>query len=152
MLLAAKRPLILAGRVSRDEGDWNRRVQLAEALDARVTTNLKVGAAFPTDHPLHIGSPATFVTDDVLAAIKEADAILSLDWVDLAGTLKSVGGDAARRPSSRSRSTRTCTTAGAWTTRACRRSICSSRPSRTPPWRRCSAPSATAPSRRSPRW
>ena len=93
MLLAAKRPLILAGRVSRDEGDWNRRVQLAEALDARVTTNLKVGAAFPTEHPLHIGSPATFVTDDVLAAIKDADAILSLDWVDLAGTLKSVGGE-----------------------------------------------------------
>jgi thiamine pyrophosphate-dependent acetolactate synthase large subunit-like protein len=91
MLLNAKRPLILAGRVSRNEDDWNRRVQLAEALDARVTTNLKVGAAFPTDHPLHIGSPATFVTDDVIAAIKEADAILSLDWVDLAGTLKSVG-------------------------------------------------------------
>ena len=93
MLLAAKRPLILAGRVSRDEGDWNRRVQLAEAIDARVTTNLKVGAAFPTDHPLHIGSPATFITDDVLAAIKDADAILSLDWVDLAGTIKSVGGE-----------------------------------------------------------
>jgi thiamine pyrophosphate-dependent acetolactate synthase large subunit-like protein len=93
MLLAAKRPLILAGRVSRDEGDWNRRVQLAEALDARVTTNLKVGAAFPTDHPLHIGSPATFITDDVAAAIKDADIILSLDWVDLAGTLKSVGGE-----------------------------------------------------------
>jgi thiamine pyrophosphate-dependent acetolactate synthase large subunit-like protein len=91
MLLVAKRPLILAGRVTRNEDDWKRRVQLAEALDARVTTNLKVGAAFPTDHPLHIGSPATFVTDDVIAAIKEADAILSLDWVDLAGTLKSVG-------------------------------------------------------------
>jgi thiamine pyrophosphate-dependent acetolactate synthase large subunit-like protein len=93
MLLAAKRPLILAGRVSRNEDDWNRRVQLAEALDARVTTNLKVGAAFPTDHPLHIGSPATFITDDVATAIKEADAILSLDWVDLAGTLKSVVGE-----------------------------------------------------------
>jgi thiamine pyrophosphate-dependent acetolactate synthase large subunit-like protein len=93
MLLAAKRPLILAGRVSRDEGDWNRRVQLAEALDARVTTNLKVGAAFPTDHPLHIGSPATFITDDVAAAIKDADAILSLDWVDLAGTFKSIAGE-----------------------------------------------------------
>jgi thiamine pyrophosphate-dependent acetolactate synthase large subunit-like protein len=92
ILLGAKRPLILAGRVSRNLDDWNRRVQLAEALDARVSTNLKVGAAFPTDHPLHVGSPATFVTDDVIAAIKEADVILSLDWVDLAGTLKSVGG------------------------------------------------------------
>ena len=91
LLLNAKRPLILCGRVSRNLDDWNRRVQLAEALDARVTTNLKVGASFPTDHPLHIGSPATFITDDVLAAIKDADVILSLDWVDLAGTLKSVG-------------------------------------------------------------
>ena len=52
---APRSPLILAGRVSRKEDDWNRRVQLAEALDARVTTNLKIGAAFPTDHPLHIG-------------------------------------------------------------------------------------------------
>ncbi|MBM3560509.1 MAG: thiamine pyrophosphate-binding protein, partial [Alphaproteobacteria bacterium] len=92
LLLNAKRPLILVGRVSRNVDDWKRRVELAEVLDARVTTNLKVGAAFPTDHPAHIGSPATFITDDVLAAIKGADAILSLDWVDLAGTLKSIGG------------------------------------------------------------
>src|SRR5262245_15480770 len=41
LLKSAKKPLILAGRVSRNEDDWNRRVQLAEALDARVCTNLK---------------------------------------------------------------------------------------------------------------
>src|SRR5262249_11788105 len=58
LLLAAKRPLILAGRVSRDLDAWNRRIQLAEAIDARVATNLKVGAAFPTAHPLHCGVPA----------------------------------------------------------------------------------------------
>jgi thiamine pyrophosphate-dependent acetolactate synthase large subunit-like protein len=92
LLTAAKRPLILCGRVSRDLDDWNRRVQLAEALDARVATNLKIGAAFPTDHPLHIGSPATFATDDLIAAVKDADAILSLDWVDLGGTFKAIGG------------------------------------------------------------
>jgi DNA invertase Pin-like site-specific DNA recombinase len=33
-----------SSRVSRDLDAWNRRVQLAEALDARVATNLKVGA------------------------------------------------------------------------------------------------------------
>src|SRR5262249_5725980 len=41
-LKSAKRPVILAGRVSRNLDAWNRRVQLAEALDARVATNLKV--------------------------------------------------------------------------------------------------------------
>jgi thiamine pyrophosphate-dependent acetolactate synthase large subunit-like protein len=91
LLIAAKHPLILPGRVSRDLDAWNRRVQLAESLDARVATNLKVGAAFPTDHPLHIGSPATFATDDLLDAMREADVIMSLDWVDLGGTFKAMG-------------------------------------------------------------
>jgi thiamine pyrophosphate-dependent acetolactate synthase large subunit-like protein len=92
LLSNAKRPLILAGRFSRDIDAWNRRVQLAEMLDARVATNLKVGAAFPTDHPLHLGPPATFATDDVIAAIKDADVILALDWVDFGGTIKAAGG------------------------------------------------------------
>jgi thiamine pyrophosphate-dependent acetolactate synthase large subunit-like protein len=91
LLSAAKRPVILAGRVSRDLDAWNRRVQLAEAIDARVASNLKVGAAFPTDHPLHVGAPATFATDELLVALREADVILSLDWVDLGGTFKAMG-------------------------------------------------------------
>jgi thiamine pyrophosphate-dependent acetolactate synthase large subunit-like protein len=92
ILKSAKKPLILAGRVSRDLDAWNRRVQLAEALDAKVCTNLKIGASFPTDHPLHHGNPATFATDDLITALKDADVILSLDWVDLAGTFKAAGG------------------------------------------------------------
>jgi thiamine pyrophosphate-dependent acetolactate synthase large subunit-like protein len=88
----AKKPLILAGRVSRDPAAWNARIALAEALGARVGTNTKVGAAFPTDHPLHVSPPAAFVNDEIIAAIKEADVIMSLDWVDLAGTFKSTGG------------------------------------------------------------
>ena len=92
LLLGAKKPLILAGRMSRKEDDWKRRIALAEALDARVATNLKIGASFPTDHPLHIGYPATFATDDLIDAVKDADVILSLDWVDLAGTFKAIGG------------------------------------------------------------
>ncbi|HEX3475082.1 MAG TPA: thiamine pyrophosphate-dependent enzyme [Kofleriaceae bacterium] len=91
-LVAARRPLILAGRVSRDLAAWQRRVELAEALGARVATDLKVGAAFPTDHPLHAGARTTLATDDVPAAIREADAILSLDWVDLAGVVQAAGG------------------------------------------------------------
>ena len=92
ILLDAKKPLILAGRMSRKVEDWKRRIELAEAIDARVATNLKIGAAFPTDHPLHIGYPATFATDDLINAVKDADVILSLDWVDLGGTFKAIGG------------------------------------------------------------
>ena len=88
MLRGAARPLILAGRVSRDPLAWAQRVALAEALGAHVATDLKPGAAFPTDHLLHVGAPATFAVPDTGHAIAEADVILSLDWVDLAGTLR----------------------------------------------------------------
>ncbi len=48
-------------------------------------------AAFPTDHPLHAAPPATFPDGRLL---READVVLSLDWVDTAGTLKAAWGDA----------------------------------------------------------
>src|ERR1700716_2544858 len=101
MLAAAKHPLILAGRVSRNPEAWKARVALAEAVGARVGTNLKVGAAFPTDHPLHVSPPAAFVNDELVAAIKQADVIVSLDWVDLAGTFKSAGTPAQPWPTAK---------------------------------------------------
>ncbi|MEX0590906.1 MAG: thiamine pyrophosphate-dependent enzyme, partial [Xanthobacteraceae bacterium] len=73
---------------------WNERVALAEALNARVATDIKIGAAFPTEHPLHVGAPAMFPVPETIAAMREADVILSLDWVDLAGTLKQAFTDA----------------------------------------------------------
>jgi thiamine pyrophosphate-dependent acetolactate synthase large subunit-like protein len=94
-LREAKHPVILAGRASRKLDAWNARVALAEALNARVLTDLKVGASFPTDHPLHVGAPGMLLPDaDGLAALAEADVILSLDWVDLAGALKAAKADA----------------------------------------------------------
>lgn len=88
-LRAAKNVVILTGRASRDVGAWNDRIALAEALDARVITDLKTGASFPTDHPLHVGAPSMLAPDaHGLTALAEADAILSLDWVDLAGALR----------------------------------------------------------------
>src|ERR1700728_2653982 len=57
LLKDAKQVLILAGRASRDLDAWNARIALAEALNARVVTDLKIGATFPTDHPLYVGSP-----------------------------------------------------------------------------------------------
>ena len=87
MLRAARQPLILMGRVSRDMMAWNDRIALAETLRARVVTDLKVGAAFPTDHPLHVDAPGVLLRPEAAQAIAAADVILSLDWVDLAGTL-----------------------------------------------------------------
>ncbi len=87
-LLDAERPIILAGRVSRNEADWAKRIRLAETAGAVVLTDLKTAAAFPTTHPLH-GPPAGGnPTEATLALLREADVILSLDWVDLAGILK----------------------------------------------------------------
>jgi len=89
LLARARRPLILAGRVGRSMAAWNARIALAEALGARVLTDLKAAAAFPTDHPLH-GVPIKYVNDANRHWIADADVILSLDWIDLAGTLRQV--------------------------------------------------------------
>jgi thiamine pyrophosphate-dependent acetolactate synthase large subunit-like protein len=91
-LAKAKRPLILIGRVSTDLQDWNRRVQLAERLNARVLTDLKTGASFPTGHPLHTYPPGLFVTAEAGQSVTEADVILSLDWIDLGGSLRQACG------------------------------------------------------------
>jgi thiamine pyrophosphate-dependent acetolactate synthase large subunit-like protein len=48
----AQAPLLLAGRVGRDQDAWDARVRVAERLGARVLSDLKVGAAFPSAHPL----------------------------------------------------------------------------------------------------
>jgi thiamine pyrophosphate-dependent acetolactate synthase large subunit-like protein len=90
MLKGAKQVLILAGRASRSEDAWNARVALAEALGARVVSDLKIGASFPTDHALYAGAPRAISADSV-EGLKNVDVILSLDWVDLAGALRSYG-------------------------------------------------------------
>jgi thiamine pyrophosphate-dependent acetolactate synthase large subunit-like protein len=95
LLNAADRPVILAGRVSRSIAGWKERVALAEKLQARVLTDLKMAAAFPTDHPLHAGPPGAFLSPEAGAVLREADVILALDWTDVAGTMKQAWGAAA---------------------------------------------------------
>ena len=90
MLKGAKQVLILAGRASRDLDAWNARVALAEALNARVVTDLKIGATFPSDHPLYVGSPRA-INPESVEGLKNVDVVLSLDWVDLAGALRYFG-------------------------------------------------------------
>jgi thiamine pyrophosphate-dependent acetolactate synthase large subunit-like protein len=92
LLRNAKSPVILSGRVTRSVEGWKARIALAERLGARVVTDQKVAASFPTDHPLHAGAPGgTVLAPEAQDAIRNADVILSLDWLDLAGCFKNVG-------------------------------------------------------------
>ena len=92
LLQAARNPLIMIGRVSARREDWDRRVALAERCGARVLTDIKTGASFPTLHPLHPFPPSLYVTNEAGALIRDADVILSLDWIDLAGTMRQACG------------------------------------------------------------
>ncbi|HET9718265.1 MAG TPA: thiamine pyrophosphate-binding protein [Pseudolabrys sp.] len=97
LLRDARHPVILAGRVSRSVDAWRARINLAERLHARVVTDLKIAASFPTSHPLHAGAPGGMVlAPEAAEAIRAADVILSLDWLDVAGTFKSIGPVAAK--------------------------------------------------------
>jgi thiamine pyrophosphate-dependent acetolactate synthase large subunit-like protein len=89
LLAGAKFPVMLCGRVSRRADDWARRVELAETLGAAVFTDFKVGASFPTDHPLHGPDPSiVFTGPDGVELLEQADVILSLDWWDQATLFK----------------------------------------------------------------
>jgi len=92
LLKRAKHPLMIVGRVARNIDAWNDRVALAVALNARVVTTIKVGAVFPTDHPLHCGHPSNRLNKASIAALRDADVILNLDTQDLAGVLKQAYG------------------------------------------------------------
>jgi thiamine pyrophosphate-dependent acetolactate synthase large subunit-like protein len=84
----AKFPLIVIGRVSRKQAEWDRRVRFAEALGAAVLTSSNDPSAFPTTHPLHFAAPCLRPSKDATALIKKADLIISLDWLDLAGLFR----------------------------------------------------------------
>ncbi len=88
MLSSAQRPLLMIGRVTNAPTDFAQRVALAERLGAAVLTDIKTGASFPTRHALHPFPPSLYVTGEAAALVRDADAILSLDWIDLGGTLR----------------------------------------------------------------
>jgi len=94
LLIGASRPLVLVGRVSRKPDDWDRRVRLAEALGAKVISELRAGAGFPTEHPLHVYPPRYTPFQGTLDLMRQADVILALDSFDLGGWFKlmNVGG------------------------------------------------------------
>lgn len=51
-------------------------------------TDLKQGSAFPTAHKLHASPPTVFNSSKASEIIREADVIVSFDWVILASTLQ----------------------------------------------------------------
>lgn len=87
-LQAAERPVMLIGRVSRSEAEWDDRVRLAEAVGARVVSDITWGASFPTEHPLHVSTSLMLRGAGALEAVRDADVLLALEWVDLGSTLR----------------------------------------------------------------
>jgi len=88
LLTSVERPVILAGRTTPSREAWDARVELAERLNARVFTHLELPAAFPTGHPCFAGVvPPVHPSDALLEALDDAGVVLSLDWLDLAGSL-----------------------------------------------------------------
>ncbi|KXT08742.1 hypothetical protein AC579_4142 [Pseudocercospora musae] len=88
-LSASKKPLFMFGRPSSNSlVSWQKRTQLADKFDARVITDIKQAATFPSHHRLHAGPPGVFLSAETCEIIREADLIISFDWIDLAGNLK----------------------------------------------------------------
>jgi thiamine pyrophosphate-dependent acetolactate synthase large subunit-like protein len=87
LLKRARKPLVLVGRHRRTVKAWRNRIALVEALGAAVICDQKCGVGFPSSHPRYVSAPAQYCDARALQVLNEADAALSLDWPDLAGTL-----------------------------------------------------------------
>lgn len=99
MFAAARRPVILYGRGGRTQPEWDRRVALADALDAACLTDMRLPAVFPTEHPRHPAKPgAGRLSRTGVELLRDSDLILSLGWTELSGTLGAAFGDGPRPP------------------------------------------------------
>jgi thiamine pyrophosphate-dependent acetolactate synthase large subunit-like protein len=94
LLGRAQRPVILFGRGRRTELAWQNRVSLAERCGAAMLSDLKAGSMVPSDHPLHVGEPFNQLSKSAGEALRAADVIVSLDWIDLGGVLRQAFGGA----------------------------------------------------------
>ncbi|TMF68057.1 MAG: thiamine pyrophosphate-binding protein [Chloroflexi bacterium] len=92
LLVEAERPAILLGRT----GAWPDLVALAESLGAAVASDGAAAVSFPTDHPLHQGASRTQSHDAFAEAVRDADVILALERVDVAGALREREGKPVR--------------------------------------------------------
>src|SRR5690348_4998184 len=77
-LIAAERPVLYAGQGVHYARAWAELRQLAELLEAPVTTSLEGKSAFPEDHPLSLGSGGRSMPRPVHSFLQSADLIFGI--------------------------------------------------------------------------
>ncbi len=77
-LIAAKRPVIYAGQGVHYAQAWSALKELAELLEAPVTTSLGGKSAFPENHPLALGSGGRAIPKAVHHFLHNADVIFGI--------------------------------------------------------------------------
>lgn len=77
-LVAAERPVIYAGQGVHYAEAWSELQQLAELLEAPVTTSLDGKSAFPENHPLSLGNGGRSMPEPVHVFVQNADVIFGI--------------------------------------------------------------------------
>ena len=77
-LVAADRPVIYAGQGVHYAEAWPELQQLAELLEAPVTTSLDGKSAFPENHPLSLGNGGRSMPEPVHVFVQNADMIFGI--------------------------------------------------------------------------
>ncbi len=77
-LVAAERPVIYAGQGVHYAQAWPELKQLAELLEAPVTTTLDGKSAFPENHPLSLGNGGRSMPEPVHVFVQNADVIFGI--------------------------------------------------------------------------
>ncbi len=77
-LVAAERPVIYAGQGVHYARAWPQLKELAELLEAPVTTSLQGKSAFPETHPLSLGSGGRSISKQLHEFLNNADLIFGI--------------------------------------------------------------------------
>jgi thiamine pyrophosphate-dependent acetolactate synthase large subunit-like protein len=78
LLARAERPVIYAGQGVHYAKAWSALRELAELLEAPVTTSLQGKSAFPEDHPLALGCAGRSVPEPVHRFLQDSDVIFGI--------------------------------------------------------------------------
>ncbi len=78
VLVEAQRPVIYAGQGVHYAKAWGALRELAELLEAPVTTSLQGKSAFPENHPLSLGSGGRSISKQLHQFLTNADVILGI--------------------------------------------------------------------------
>ena len=78
LLVEAKNPVLYAGQGVHYAKAWKELRQLAELLEAAVTTSLEGKSAFPESHPLSLQSGGRTISGQLDGFLKNADVILGI--------------------------------------------------------------------------